>query len=51
MSIKPKSLSEIDFKPVGKVFPSPSDWRDQEYAQKMGKRNFFLFGEIIGDDK
>jgi glycosidase len=28
MSDKPKSLSEIDFKPAGKVFPSPVDWRD-----------------------
>ena len=26
---KPVSLSEIDFKPKSKVFPSPSDWRDQ----------------------
>lgn len=25
----PKSLSEIDFKPAGRVFPSPTDWRDQ----------------------
>jgi glycosidase len=24
-----KSLSEINFKPAGKVFPSPVDWRDQ----------------------
>ncbi|GAB4422928.1 MAG: hypothetical protein OHK0032_18200 [Thermodesulfovibrionales bacterium] len=29
MAEKPKSLKEIDFKPSGKVFPSPSDWRDQ----------------------
>jgi glycosidase len=29
MSDKLKSLSEIDFTPAGKVFPSPSDWRDQ----------------------
>lgn len=26
---KPKSIKEIDFKPRGEVFPSPSDWRDQ----------------------
>jgi len=26
---KPESLKEIDFKPKNKVFPSPSDWRDQ----------------------
>ncbi|HHT9120772.1 MAG TPA: alpha-amylase family glycosyl hydrolase [Candidatus Hypogeohydataceae bacterium YC41] len=25
----PKSLSEVDFKPAGKVFLSPADWRDQ----------------------
>lgn len=25
----PKSLTEITFDPAGKVFPSPSDWRDQ----------------------
>jgi len=29
MSAKPKSLSEIRFKPAGRVFSSPSDWRDQ----------------------
>ena len=29
MAEKPKSLKEIDFVPCGKVFPSPSDWRDQ----------------------
>lgn len=29
MPKKPKSLSEIDFRPMGRVFPSPSDWRDQ----------------------
>lgn len=29
MSEKLKRLSEIDFTPAGKVFPSPSDWRDQ----------------------
>ena len=29
MSVKYKSLSEIDFRPYGKVFPSPSDWREQ----------------------
>lgn len=29
MPDKPKSLSDISFKPAGKVFPSPSDWRDQ----------------------
>ncbi|MDI6890833.1 MAG: alpha-amylase family glycosyl hydrolase [Thermodesulfovibrionales bacterium] len=29
MPNKPRSLLEIDFKPHGKVFPSPSDWRDQ----------------------
>jgi glycosidase len=28
MSDKLKSLSEIDFTPAGKIFPSPSDWRD-----------------------
>ncbi|HII07426.1 MAG TPA: alpha-amylase [Methanotrichaceae archaeon] len=26
---KPQSLREVDFKPLGPVFPSPSDWRDQ----------------------
>lgn len=29
MSAIYKSLSEIDFKPKNKVFPSPLDWRDQ----------------------
>ncbi len=29
MPEKPKHLSEIDFRPRGGVFPSPSDWRDQ----------------------
>jgi glycosidase len=29
MSDRPRSLSDIEFRPAGKVFPSPSDWRDQ----------------------
>jgi glycosidase len=29
MPEKPKALTELNFKPKGKVFPSPYDWRDQ----------------------
>ncbi len=29
MSNNVKSITEVDFIPPGKVFPSPSDWRDQ----------------------
>ena len=29
MISKPRRLSDIDFTPSGKVFPSPEDWRDQ----------------------
>ncbi|MCX6676347.1 MAG: alpha-amylase family glycosyl hydrolase [Methanothrix sp.] len=29
MSIKPKSLKTLNFKPFCRVFPSPNDWRDQ----------------------
>lgn len=29
MPEKPNSLEQIDFKPSGKIFPSPADWRDQ----------------------
>ncbi|HPJ30428.1 MAG TPA: alpha-amylase family glycosyl hydrolase [Methanothrix sp.] len=28
-SFKAQSLKEVDFKPLGPVFPSPPDWRDQ----------------------
>lgn len=29
MTIKPQRLIDVDFSPLGEVFPSPEDWRDQ----------------------
>jgi glycosidase len=29
INYKPRKLSDVDFTPSGKVFPSPEDWRDQ----------------------
>lgn len=37
---KPKRLSEIDFKPVGKVFPSPAEWNGWIQGVRCRSENF-----------
>jgi hypothetical protein len=34
----PASIQELDFKPRGKVFPSPRDWRDAFIYQLLVDR-------------